>query len=177
MRKAAVVGAVFLVSVGAFYYFSPYVALQGLQTAIAEADAAALDERVDFPQLRENLKAQLNAVMLKETSSELEDNPFAALALGFASTMVDGVVDAFVTPSGLANLSKGNRPAPGTGGPPLSDSPTSSDELFEDARLTRDSFDRFSLWVSDDEGGEIQFVFRRSGLGWRLTSIFIPLED
>jgi hypothetical protein len=50
------------------------------------------------------MKEQVNAVMIKDAASELEDNPFGALAIGFASKLVGGMVDSFVTPSGLANL-------------------------------------------------------------------------
>ena len=178
MRKLATVFALLVAAAGAYDYFSPHIALGGVKTAIQEGDAAALEERVDFPHLRENLKSQFNAVMLKETSSKLEDNPFGALALGLVSKLVDGMVDAFVTPEGLARLSRGDRPQPGSSRPDrASHTSSSSEELFAEARLTRDSLNRFSVWVPNEEVTETQFVFRRYGLRWKLTGIFLPLPE
>ena len=41
-----------------------------------------MTENIDFPTLRSNLKEQFNAFVMKNAASELQDNPFAALATG-----------------------------------------------------------------------------------------------
>ena len=107
MRKAALVSIGAVVVVTAYYYLVPHLAVRGLETAIRERDAAALDERVDFSHLRENLKGQLSAMMVKKTGPLLKDNPLGALATGFASIFVGGMVESLVTPDGLAALASG----------------------------------------------------------------------
>jgi hypothetical protein len=181
MRKTALVSICAVVVVTAYYYATPRWAVRGLESAIRARDAAALDERVDFSRLRENLKGQLSAMMVKETAPSLKDNPLGALATGFASILVGGVVESLVTPDGLAALAAGSRPlldspeGPWTG--PDGRRPTdSADPLFDNSRLRLDSPNRFSVWVPNNNGGETRFVFARSGLSWRLTSIFLPTD-
>lgn len=178
MRKAALVSIGAVVVVTAYYYATPHLAVRGLETAIRERDAAALDERVDFSHLRENLKGQLSARMVKATAPALKDNPLGALATGFASIFVGGMVESLVTPDGLAALAEGSEllldspegPWTGPDGRPT----YSADHLFDNSRLRLDSPNRFSVWVLNNNGGETRFVFGRSGLSWRLISIFLP---
>lgn len=177
MRKAGGVAAALIALLGGYAVASPYLALWDLEDALREGDAATLEERVNFPHLRENLKSQMKAHLLKAAGREAEDKPFAALGIALSSTLVGTAVDTFVTPKGLADLASGDRPKIDPSG---GDARTSSeddeeaDEIFEDARVSHDSLTRFSVWVPDDKGGETQFVFRRDPIRWRLESIFLP---
>ena len=182
-----VVSAVLVVALAAVLFFgaSPYLALAGLRDAIDRADSASLEERVDFPALRESLAAEINAEMLGATTEELDGNPFGALALGFASKLVEGVIDSVVTPAGLAQIARGDsRPVevdrrndpksdrrPSQEEPPPSPKDT---DLFAGSRLEHETLDRFSVWVPNDRGDEARFVFRRRGVSWVLTGIELP---
>src|SRR5262249_593624 len=168
------VSAILLLAIGAYFAFSPYVALRGLRSALHSGDSVALEDRVDFPRLRENLKAQLNVAMLKNLNSELSANPFSALALGLASKLVESMVDSFVTPEGIASLGRGERPNTGSIAPISS---SSTKEPFANARVTREALDRFSVWVPNDKGEESRFVFHRYGIRWTHTGIGVPLTD
>jgi len=170
-----------------FFAASPYWALAGLRGAIDRADSASLEERVDFPALRESLAAEINAELLGASTDELDGNPFGALALGLASKLVDGVIDSVVTPAGLARIARGDsrpvevdrrndpgsdrRPSQTDTEPPPS--PKESD-LFAGSRLEHETLDRFSVWVPNDRGDEARFVFRRRGISWVLTGIELP---
>jgi hypothetical protein len=175
MRNVILAVALVLLVAGAWFAGSPYLALDGLRTSMEEGDAAGLEDRVDFPRLRESLKAEFNARVIAATSESLADNPFGAVGLALASKMVDGIVDASVTPSGLARLASGEAaPQPQA---PNDRAPSSGQAggAFEDARIERETASRFSVWVpSDSGGGEVRFVFRRRGLSWVLTSIELP---
>jgi hypothetical protein len=50
------------------------------------------------------------------------------------------------------------------------------EQPFARARIDRESLDRFSAWVPAEDSGEIRFVFRRQGFGWKLTEIILPVE-
>src|SRR5262249_46729460 len=114
MKRALQVATILFIVIGVYFALSPYLALRGLRSALLSGDSVVLEDRIDFPRLRENLKAQLNVAMLKNTNSELSDNPFSALALGLASKLVDAMVDSFVTPVGIASLARGERPNTGS---------------------------------------------------------------
>ncbi|WP_114313993.1 DUF2939 domain-containing protein [Thermus caldifontis] len=88
---------------------SPYVALRGLQGAIERRDAAALERYVDFSRVREGLKADLHAAMVKELEKAQED-PFAALGLLLAGGLIEALVEVLLTPEGLASLGTGKDP-------------------------------------------------------------------
>jgi hypothetical protein len=157
---------------GAWLVGSPHLAARQLSAALRAGDSVALERRVDFPVLRQNLKEQLNAKMLEKAGGDAVENPIGAVVMGIASIFVEAMVDAFVTPSGLSSLASGRiPPAPGEPGP---DADAPERDPFERARITRDALDRFSMWVPDDSGREIRFVLSLQGVSWRLTNILLP---
>ena len=64
------VGVLLALLVG-FYFASPILALGSLTAAAKAGDRAALERKVDFPAVREGLKAQLKAAM----DRKFEDDP------------------------------------------------------------------------------------------------------
>jgi hypothetical protein len=75
----------------ALYFASPILALHSLTQAAKAGDKVALAQKVDFPAVRESLKAQLKTAMTRkfEEDPELRDNPFAAFGqLLMASVVV-----------------------------------------------------------------------------------------
>lgn len=85
------------------YLASPYYAFWRFTAALRAHDPVELNERVDFLSLRKSMKQQLNA----KISSLRPQNPkrqktFDTLADAFGSRLVDSLVDAYLTPEGLA---------------------------------------------------------------------------
>lgn len=101
---------------GLYTWASPYLFLRDLQGAILEGDRARLERMVDFPRVREGLKAQIHAQLLKEVGKEVQANPFAGLAYLFAAGLVDPLVEVLVSPEGLAALGTGAGPRGGPQG-------------------------------------------------------------
>lgn len=96
---------------GVFYLASPYLATYQLINALKSGDSTTLKKRIDFPELRESLKDQFKTYMIqqaKESLSKAKDDPMDAFGAGIAAAigpaLIDGMVDNFVTPSGLAGL-------------------------------------------------------------------------
>jgi len=104
--------------------------------------------------------------------SELKDNPFSALALALVPKLIEGMVDSLITPQAMASLARGRKPSIEVVN--TADAQSSND-VFANARVTRDGLDRFSAWIPNDQGEEVRFVFHRYGFGWKLTSISIPM--
>jgi DUF2939 family protein len=170
-RLALAIVGVALLGAG-WFHVSPSLALNGLRDALESGDSDALADHVDFPALRSNLKDQLSAIWMNETSP---DNPLGALAGGLATLLVDKILDSVVTPAGIGSLIRGmNPPDDGSNEPESDPHRRSAADLLEDARLDRESFDRVSAWVPNESGDQTQLVFRRYGLCWKLTNIVFP---
>lgn len=176
MKKTLIALLVSALGGGGLFVSGPFIALHNLSAALQDHDVQRLEETVDFPVLRENIKSQLNASMGKELG-HLKDNPFGLLAAGFAATMVDGLVDAFLTPSGLQKLMEGQRPeeqgAQAEGGAGEEGS-TDTAGFFDNATYRFDSPSRFSASVTGEDGKVTRFVLFRKGLGWQLGNIVLP---
>jgi len=150
----------------AWLYFSPYLAYRRLTRAADRGDVEALNALVDFPALRASFKANVTSTVSREISADA-DNPFAAIGGALAGVITAPVVDAAVTPAGIAALTRGNDPLDGD----------EKDGEEEGSRLERDrryeGLNRFAVRYLDPEtGGEaFALLLRRDGLGWTLTGV------
>ena len=172
MKKALVAVVIFVASGVGYVAAGPFITINDIRSTIKQGDSEALSSSVDFPVLRSNLKEQLNALMMKELASQIDDNPFAALGMAVAAKLTDGIVDTLVTPYGLARLMSGERPSRSGEKPTASEPP--GGKLLRDVRYRYDSVSKFSAWVKKDQGGEICFVFSRDGISWKLSNIILP---
>lgn len=177
MKKAAWAVVFMVVVVIGYVAAAPYLTVSNLKTGIVENDAELLSENIDFPVFRQNLKNRFSAAMMRNAGAAFGNNPFTAVASRFASTMVEEVVDSFVTPSGLAKLMAGDKPyrsRPGRGNRPAAESPN-RDDLFKNARFSYDSLSRFSIRVPTDTGDEVRFILERDGISWMLVDMVVPI--
>ena len=89
MKKITIAAAVAVIVIAATAYASPYYALHQIKTALAERNAEALAEHVDFPALRTSVKAQLETSMARSIEATAgSGNPLAALGQSIASAML-----------------------------------------------------------------------------------------
>lgn len=175
MRKFLTIVIVCASLVLMYVVAGPYLTVSKIKTSIVEQDAEKLAENIKFPELRMNIKEQLNATIIKESSTKSESNLFTTLAVTFATTVVDKFVDSFITPSGLSALMEGERHI---------DNPRNKEEsgkidnekLFENARYVYESLNKFSIWVPNYKGEETRFILKRDGIEWRLVNIEIPID-
>lgn len=174
------------IAVGFFVVYmlaAPYITANQMRLAAEAHDGEALSEYIEFPSVRQSLKDQMNVLFLKELSEDedMQDNPFAALGAAFAGMVVEKMVDAYVTPTGITQLMVGENPEPGFDQRDYKKREKSSSaepepEPFAQATMAYESFDKFVIRVDAEEGGEAKFVLRRRGLGWKLTEIILPLD-
>lgn len=169
-----------LLSVCGYVLAGPYLAMQGISSAIEERDSGALARHVNFPALRVNLKAQLDDYLVRRAGPEMQASLFGAVALGVASNVTGAGVDTLVTPIGVAALLQGDsllKRAIGdtvngdTWGPPSPARPLAG------TTGRYDSLSRFTATRHLEDGREVQFVLSRQGLRWQLTDIKLPLQQ
>lgn len=157
---------------------APYITVYQIRQAAKERDADALERHIDFQSVRESLKAQMNAKIMADAKTTMKDNPFAAFGVALAGAMVESMVTSFVTPAGLAQMMKGDKPvvAGGAGGESAPSAGSSSREPFEGADMGYQGLSRFVVTVPSDKGGDpARFILKRSGVSWLLSDVRLPM--
>ena len=89
------------------YLFSALYSTHQIHKGIYYNDKALLKEYIEWNQLRENLKNYLNVNLLKEIQKDEDFKNMGALGVlitGFASKIVDGILDTYVNSEGLSML-------------------------------------------------------------------------
>lgn len=130
-----------------------------------------MSKNIDFPALRQNIKEQINAVMMQSATESSSDNPFALIAAGIATAMTDKITESLITPIGLASIMHGKFTGKDSGATHQS---TGKDNLFKHAKLSFDSLDTFSARVKNENGDEFRIVLQREGIEWKMVNIIFP---
>jgi len=157
---------------GVWLYFTPYLALNKLQKAARQGDEQAMAELVDFPALRESVKGNVRSAV--EHAAGRDRNPIGVLGGILAGAVAGPVVDAVVTPQGIAALTEGERP-----GQRRADADGDSRVRVKNVKVKRgyESFDLFVVHFVDKNDGreKMALLMRREGIThWRLSGIRIP---
>jgi hypothetical protein len=187
MKKAVLAIIIVLTLVFAGYVAAgPYMTLGNLRQGVAAKDEALLAANIDFPALRENLKAQLKASIAKAVAPEpdaAEENDqvsqfkknLSDMGAEFAEKFAGKMVDALVTPAGMAKIA-GNQLTLAPNAQPTP-SAHDNDVFLKDAKVAFQSFNTVYVIGPGQEGSDpVKFVLTRQGAKWRLTNILLPLE-
>jgi len=174
-RRYIIVGAA-VVAVGflALYAASPVLAFQGLRSAAEKGNRDKLEKLVDFPSVRDSLKSQLTVAFNKRMSAdpEMQSNPFAGIALMMIPAMVNTAIDAYVTPDGMANIVKGQKPkaaADPAPPPPPAEKPKTSYGYTD--------LDTFKVTIDSADTAPMDLVMRRQGFfTWQMKRIDLPAD-
>ncbi|HEU4682464.1 MAG TPA: DUF2939 domain-containing protein [Gemmatimonadales bacterium] len=155
--------------IGAWFYWSPRAAARDLRNAAQTGDVEELQRLVDFPIVREHLKADLKISMMRSMDTTDQSGLGSALGPGFGGMMIDGLVNQVVSPSGIAALvrhgsvdtaSTTSRPAPAT-----------------EIRMGYRDWNTFVITTRDLDNppsDTVNFVLRRRGMTWRLVRVTLP---
>ncbi len=165
--------AIAFIAFGTWFYFTPHLAVSGMKSAAEAKDAAKLSGYVNFPALKESLKASFNAKLASEVTKEKDANPFAALGAVLAAALINPMIDALVTPESLAMMMKGDKPQPAKN---ATQSKSSASDA--DISMSYESFDRFVVTVKKKGGAEepMGLVFNRDGMfSWKLSALRLPM--
>ena len=162
IRSIVIIGFLVLVVYGA----SPYFSFWRFTAAVHSRDAAAISSRVDFPAVRASLKKQLVARFASHAGNQKR-------WINLGPTLIDAIIDAYVTPEGIAALLSN----PET----LKNLKTPKDFHFEFGKNEDWSKVKYAFFtgprsfVVDRDG--IQLMFHFTGLGWKLRDLNLGLPD
>jgi hypothetical protein len=148
------------------YAASPYFSFWRFTAAVRARDAAAISARVDFPAVRASLKRQLVARFANKTNSHKR-------WINLGPTLIDAIIDAYVTPDGIAELLS-NPEA-------LKNLKTPREFHFEfrkNENLSKVKYAFFTgprSFVVDRDG--IKLGFHLTASGWQLHDLDLGLTD
>lgn len=154
----------------AAYYAYPYWTLAQLDRALAERDVVALDTLIDWPRVRDALKADVTALTSRLVAKEAAASKSGLEGLGvllgsaLSGSFADRMIDGMATPHGVVRLLNQNT----TGNKRL------RDLVVATAYVSPTSFHVHVRHMP--EAPVIIAVLEFAGLKWQVTRLILPLE-
>jgi Protein of unknown function (DUF2939) len=168
-KRTVIAAIVLLVLV---YAASPYYSVWRFGETLRANDMNALAGRVDFPEVRGSLKKQIRDHFIGVREKK-KDDLVAQLLTVSGPSLLDQLIDAYVTPDGLATII--SNPAPIKNANSLSALSSAGGQRREiDWSKARRAFFTSPRDVAVDHEG-ITLRFRFNGLGWKLREIDLNL--
>jgi hypothetical protein len=146
------------------YGASPYVSFWRFTAALRSGDSAALSSRMDFAAIRASLKKQLVARFAHETTG----NKWWS---NLGPTLIDTIVDAYVTPEGIAALISNPEVLKNLRHPQQFRFPTGKAEDW--SKVKHAFFAGVRTFVVEREGVKLRFRF--TGWSWKLYDLDLGL--
>ncbi|HEY5803003.1 MAG TPA: DUF2939 domain-containing protein [Lysobacter sp.] len=158
----------------------PFMTIHGIRDAIQAQDSAALSEHVDFPVLRQSLRAQVEDALARRAGADIQGSALGAIALGLANQAAGGMVDVIATPAGIGAILEGRGLLHRISGGGIDQADpyahqTPPDPL-RDASYRFESPSRFTATVLTADKKPVVFVLQRQGMHWKLADIRLPLS-
>ena len=178
VKKLVVALAVAAVAVFAIAWAaSPVLAAQTLIRAAKAGDADKIERLVDFPALRESLKAELSAELAAHMRSDPRmENDLGGLGLILAPMLLSGAVDAVVTPEVVAQMvTTAEAPDPTVRDQPEPGDATDQGDDIHQSWGYRD-LNAFAVTLTDRDRPDqrLALIMERRGLfTWKLAAVDI----
>ena len=175
MKKFVYLAIGLIVIIAIYLYASPYLALNNIKKAAQAGDADTLSEYIDFPSVKQGLKDQINAQIMKEVTQEDTDG-FEALGAMLATAMIDKAVDGIVTPDGVAMMVQGQKPDLNGDAVEQTDEEQAGEKKL-DYKTNYITYKSFKVSLSNpDYEDNLDIIMRRDGLSWKVHRINLPLD-
>lgn len=164
--------------VGAAYLGSPYVAVYQIQRAIEQRDAARLSRYVDYAAVRAHFKSVLAAQVGARTAGR--SDPIAAAVAALGTQLGNAMIEALVTPAGLAAALYGRDAAvgrPAAGSSPGAAASGEARNRSAQTSLRYEGLDAFEIRRTDPDRPAQPTVIRleRQDLAhWKIVAIDLP---
>jgi hypothetical protein len=178
-RLLATAAIVIAAGIAAYWYWSPYLAVRELRDAALNADAVRFNEHVDFPRVRDSLKAQFAGRI-----DGADGRAGGGLGGLLANALVGTMIDAAVRPETIMFAMREGRFKVGRSGHDDGNGERQADPGERKRpvwRTERQGFDTVLFHVqqdgSDSSSGKdrMALVMQRQGFAdWKLTDIRLP---
>ena len=174
MKKILICLLLFFVLISTFLGLGPFLTLYSIKESIEEKDSSKLSQNIYFPELRSNLKNQINLSLSDRINKKLNDNPLRFLAEGLADIVVDETLDVFLTPDGLGRLIDGEDPSSIIRNNKKLDTEGEGIEVLESIEFKYQSMNRFIVLIETVNKKQIILHLDRFGIKWKLVNVILP---
>lgn len=174
MKKILISLLLFFILVSTFLGLGPFLTLYSIKESIEEKDSSKLSQNIYFPELRSNLKNQINLSLSDRINKKLNDNPLRFLAEGLADIVVDETLDVFLTPDGLGRLIDGEDPSSIIRNNKKLDIEDDGIEVLESIKFKYQSMNRFIVLIETINKKQIILHLDRFGIKWKLVNVILP---
>ena len=89
MKKILIFSILFITLLFSFLGLGPFFTLYSIKGSIEDKNSLKLSSNIYFPELRANIKDQIDLSVSKRISEKLSDNPLNFLAQGLADVLID----------------------------------------------------------------------------------------
>jgi hypothetical protein len=165
----------------------PYYAVYDFAIAFRKGDISVLENRVAWDSVRQGLRDDLNAALLRHLSTDAKtDEPGAALGTSLAVVLgpaiVDRMIDSYVTPQGIAAaVNRASSTNVENGGPPKDF--TEVVQSWRQVGWDRVQYAFFSggpltfrIEIPAEHGQNLALIFKWSS-NWKLTRVILPIPN
>jgi Protein of unknown function (DUF2939) len=167
-RVAALAAAALIIAAaGTWYFASPGWTLHQMKAAADANDPNALDAYIDYPALREDLKAEIKGQMMAEARKD--KSGLGALGLAVGTAMIGPMIDRLVSPHAVRAALTSRRDQAHSA---VATQAASALHVPDDPMIVRRGFSEF-LVVSRQQPTR-GLVFKRHGLSWKLSGVELP---
>ena len=174
MKKILISLLLFFILISTFLGLGPFLTLYSIKGSIEEKDSSKLSQNIYFPELRSNLKDQVNLSLSDRINKKLNDNPLRFLAEGLADIVVDETLDIFLTPDGLGRLIDGEDPSSIIRNNKKLDKKDDGIEVLESIEFKYQSMNRFVVFINTINNKQIILHLDRFGVRWKLVNVILP---
>ena len=174
MKKILISLLLFFILISTFLGLGPFLTLYSIKGSIEEKDSSKLSQNIYFPELRSNLKNQINLSLSDRINKKLNDNPLRFLAEGLADIVVDETLDVFLTPDGLGRLIDGEDPSSIIRNNKKLDKEDDGIEVLESIKFKYQSMNRFIVLIETINKKQIILHLDRFGIKWKLVNVILP---
>lgn len=177
MKKSLIggVAAAAVVVFGVAWAAAPMLAAQALIRAAKAGDERKIERLVDFPSLRESLKAELNTELVARMNRDprVADSGLGGLGMMLAPMILSGAVDAVVTPGMVAQMVRtAEAPDPTRRADPDPVDKADGDDIHQAWGYR--SLDEFAVTLTDRDRPDdrLALILERRGLfAWQLAAV------
>jgi hypothetical protein len=175
-----------LIGGGIWIFATPYLTLRAIHSAVEQRDTRALAGHFDFPVLKESLKSGLRSKITERLARTHHNDPYGnalgAAGVQLAVQAIDPLLDAAITPEGVALLLQGR-----TGASEKRDSGRAGGRSPDPLAFLSSQpmqtvtgykgFDTFTITLVEQDSGKefISFLLKRHGIAtWKVSGVVFP---
>lgn len=190
MQKNIIVLLVLLSSLLGYIVAGPYMTISSIKEGIDELNPVKIARRINFRRLREDFKAQFRAQDASQIDPKKTVNPLHMAKNSYADHIIDDLIDTYVTPRGLKQLTDALKRMAKSETPKKESSFTAGfnkvthknvlpEGLHISYKTSFDALEKFSIEITSIFG-ESEFKTKvrleREGLSWEVVAITLPFE-